>query len=518
MLESFESYHFPPFIIAVILLISSLVIFQFRKNWGILFLVLGSLSMAFFMANLDPFLNTWDEQQHALVAKNMTIHPFKPMLYSNPVLDYNHKIWTGNHIWLHKQPLFLWQMAASMKLFGVNVLAMRLPSVLMQAAMPYLIYRIGKIAMNEQTGFFAGFLFALMHFPLELVAGRYATDHNDVAFMFYTTWSIMCLFEYQHSKQRKWLILLGISAGCAVLVKWLTGLFVYLIAYVIQLTESKFKFWRIKDFMYLLLPFCISLIVFVPWQIYIFNQFPIEAESEFSAVSSHFFAAVEGHGGDWTYHLTIGIDQLYNSGLFIKLLLIATFIIGLWRIQKLEHRLSLALGVIFIYLFFSMASTKMLGFTLIVMPIVLLLIAATFDFAVIISQKHFKRLGKWMIICSLGALGFLFLNFKQIGKNHAPGITFENAGRENELKELKIIHELKREFDNDSKVVIFNSGITSTGYIEYMFFTNYTSYSFIPTKNQINKLAQEGYKIVILDRNNLSEDLRNNDIIQLFKI
>ena len=93
-------------------------------------------------------------------------------------------------------------MAASMKVFGANVIAVRLPSVLMHAFLPYLIYRIGKRVSTPRAGFIAAFIFALLHFPLELVAGRYATDHNDIAFLFYVTWSIMCLVEYHQSKAK----------------------------------------------------------------------------------------------------------------------------------------------------------------------------------------------------------------------------------------------------------------------------------------------------------------------------
>jgi len=43
---------------------------------------MGALGVRIFAAMLDPFLNTWDEQFHALVAKNMMANPFKPMLYA----------------------------------------------------------------------------------------------------------------------------------------------------------------------------------------------------------------------------------------------------------------------------------------------------------------------------------------------------------------------------------------------------------------------------------------------------
>ena len=73
-------------------------------------------------------LHLWDEQFHALVAKNLMADPLTPTLYRRPAIDYDFADWTKNHIWLHKPPLALWAMAASMRAFGVDAVAMRLPS------------------------------------------------------------------------------------------------------------------------------------------------------------------------------------------------------------------------------------------------------------------------------------------------------------------------------------------------------------------------------------------------------
>lgn len=149
----------------------------------------GALGLGFFMAALDPFLVLWDEQFHALVAKHLMEHPFKPMLYDAPALDYDYTYWAGNHIWLHKQPLFLWQMALSMKLFGVNALAVRLPSVLLHALAVLAVYRMWRIAVSQAVGYYGALFFAVANFPLEMVAGKYPTRHNDLVFMCYVAGS-----------------------------------------------------------------------------------------------------------------------------------------------------------------------------------------------------------------------------------------------------------------------------------------------------------------------------------------
>ncbi len=85
--------------------IFSIVLFlKDRQGMSILFLFIAGLILRLVVAGLDPFLWTWDEQYHALVARNMMTHPFKPMLVSNPLLEYDFRNWQANHVWVHKQP------------------------------------------------------------------------------------------------------------------------------------------------------------------------------------------------------------------------------------------------------------------------------------------------------------------------------------------------------------------------------------------------------------------------------
>lgn len=131
-----------------------------RKNYefALIIIMLCGLILRLFVAN-DFFLHEWDEQFHALVAKNLIKHPLIPTLYDNPILPYDFKAWNMNHIWVHKQPIPLWTMAASMCLFGVNEIALRLPSILLSTIGIGLIFYIGKYFFSEKTGLLAAFFF-----------------------------------------------------------------------------------------------------------------------------------------------------------------------------------------------------------------------------------------------------------------------------------------------------------------------------------------------------------------------
>lgn len=119
-----------------------------KKKTALLLLIISAFLLRLLMVSLDPYLQDWDERFHALVAKNMMDYPFKPMLRVYPIMPYDYKAWCCNHIWVHKQPLFLWQMALSMKIFGVNEIAMRLPSAVLGTITVLFIYQIASFGQK----------------------------------------------------------------------------------------------------------------------------------------------------------------------------------------------------------------------------------------------------------------------------------------------------------------------------------------------------------------------------------
>jgi len=273
----FSTEQVVPLILSGLFLIVSIISFKKQATLSLVFLFLGSLGLGYFIASLDNFLILWDEQYHALVAKNLSKDFLKPTLYSQPLLDYDYKCWPLNHIWLHKQPLFLWQMALSIKLFGDTEFAVRLPSIIMHAIIPLFIYRIGKISINKESGFYGAVFFALAYFPLELVAGRYSTDHNDIAFLFYVTASFWAWFEYTASQNKVWLLVIGLCSGFAVLVKWLMGLLIFVIWLCTKFVSDLGSGFKFKSYLPMLKSGVVSLFVFLPWQLYIHFKFQNEA-------------------------------------------------------------------------------------------------------------------------------------------------------------------------------------------------------------------------------------------------
>lgn len=502
----------------IILILSSLFIFlsvvifiEGKERLGLFFLFLGSLGLGIFISGLDQFLNLWDEQYHALVAKNLLQDPLKPVLYSEPVLAYNYDNWTANYIWLHKQPLFLWQIALSIKIFGINTLAVRIPSIIMHALLAPIIYRIGKIAVNPVAGFYGALFFSVAFYPLELLTGKFATDHNDIAFLFYVTAGIWAWFEYQNSKKRKWLFLIGIFSGCAVLVKWLTGLLVYGIWAITMGVYDKRSWLRWSAYRPLFFSLLISVLVFLPWQIYIFNQYPDEAAYEFKLNSQHFFHPVEGHGGNFFFHFS-SIGEIYGSGFLIPFLLIAGLIMLVKFSRSRIYSAACLSAILLVYIFFSFAATKMVSFCIIVSPFVFLGLGTLTDYVLIRLHSLFKSIRTKRIIdpiLILAVCWFIF-NFSKIKTLHA-----ESLGKKTEIpniQQMKFISSLERQL-GEGKFVIFNADIRLNGHIPVMYFTDYVAYNFIPTVQQIEDVRKKGYLVAIRKSNSLPEYIQHDSLI-----
>ncbi|TXI87502.1 MAG: hypothetical protein E6Q37_02070, partial [Crocinitomicaceae bacterium] len=167
----------------MLFIVFSIVSFYKSPKFTSLFLFLSAVSIAAAVANFTTYFFPWDEQFHALVGKNLAENPLFPKLYPSNPLGLKSSIWADSVIWLHKQPLFMWQMALSIKLFGNTVFAVRFPSVIFHGLLVVSVYRIGVLILDRNVGFIAALLVMHSTFLLGLLSGRIGTDHNDFVFL-----------------------------------------------------------------------------------------------------------------------------------------------------------------------------------------------------------------------------------------------------------------------------------------------------------------------------------------------
>ncbi len=430
---------------------------------------------------------SWDERFHALVAKNCIEFPFKPMLRANPILPVDHTAWCCNSLWLHKQPLFMWQIALSMKIFGVSTFALRLPSVIMGTLMILLVFKIAiRLTSNRNIALIAACLMCFSHFQLEQIAGAYGMDHNDVAFNFYILCSIWCLVEYLWRANWQWAALIGLFAGMAILNKWLTGLVVFAgwaicIFYIYSSTK------KLEGVLHFILALIVCVIVFLPWQIFILNKYPIEANFEYKVNTQHIYSIVQGHAGSIFYY----IKHLHKYfGIIPCIILIFTIprtIYKLWKQTMNNIRIHITLLSIFfiIYLFFSViVKTKLPSYVFIVAPLGCLYIAMGLNY--ISSYFKIKK------IILLPILLLLILDTLR-PDNIISDRKSSSIVRNNQIFNTQIYKSLYKLVPNEYKVII---NLPSYQDIDCMFYNNNkTAYQWYFTQEELAKLEKQKIKI-----------------------
>lgn len=475
--------------------ICSILFFLFTKRHKISLALLGlsGFLLRTIMIRVDPFLQDWDERFHALVAKNMMEFPFYPMLRENPILPYDPGAWCCNHIWVHKQPLFLWQMAISMKIFGVSEISIRIPSIIMGTLSIFMIYEIAKYwTKNINIAYLAALLFCFSFYQLELSSGRFQLGQNDITFAFYVTTSIWAFIRYiKNEYSLVWVLLIGLFIGCAVLTKWLVGLLVFGAWGLFVLLNKDLRTDK-TQYLKIALGFLVSIAIFLPWQLYIMKAFPLESSIMYEHNKRHIFEVLEKHTGDILYHF----EQMKTS--FGKYLFPFGLlgILGIFFQKRIKKSLSfslLAMIVVVVSFFSFVVPTKMPAFTNPVNALVWITIASgivmTIDFVFEKIKTKLTDIDKWKKFVFLGLfifLAFSSLRLKKITNFRKDWNTFRNI----KISNTDIYKNLHQKNLGDR--VIFNcKGLEQ---VELMFYQDVNAYTWYPKKNVLDSLSNENYQ------------------------
>lgn len=451
--------------------------FQASGNFkfAVLLLMLCGLLLRIY-TSMDFYLHEWDERYHALVAKNFILHPLTPTLYDNPIEIYNYKNWTANNIWLHKQPLPLWTMGFSMWLFGINEIALRIPSITLTTAGIWLTFSIASFFFSKKVGFLAAFLFSINGLIIELTGGRVATDHIDTFFLFFIELAIYFSIIFSQKKMMIYNMAAGISIGAAILSKWLPALIVLPVWLWLVIDSGHFNPKQIASQFVVLILSCI--LIFLPWQLYIEKIFPTETSWEASLNFKHLTEVIEEHSGPFYYYL----DQIrinYGELIYLPLLWFT------WQTIRTPSMKRMAILTWFWIplIIFSFAKTKMQAYILFTCP-ALFMITADFWF-VLVSYRTNHRL-KWLFNLILFLLIALPIRY-MIERVKPFNVSDRNPQWVKDLRKLSAL-----EIKNG---VLFNY----ENPIEAMFYTNLTVYPNIPDKAVVEGLISQGYYVLVND-------------------
>ncbi len=490
---------------SIILAGASILLYQSdRRKWALISLTLAAFVLHISAAFLDPFLNMWDEVFHAVAAKNMMEHPFTPMLHREPAMPITDH-WPHQHIWLHKPPFFLWLITLSIKIFGTEVWAVRIPSAILTAALVPITWRMGTILRNERVGFISAILVSFSYLLIELTAGSINTDHNDAIFIALVGFSIWSLLEYLKDPRWQWAAAIGLLCAAAILTKWYIGLLAFLPFSLIVLQR---KFDR-RTFLHFLLAISITSLLVGAWLWHIWTWFPTEAAYEVEFKSRHFSYPIDGHRGTWLFHLD-AIDDLVPP--FTWWIVVPAFVLLVVQVKERDHRIVLLSIFLAIHSFFMMAQTKMICYTMVLLPIYMIAIGNAIGLC--IDRVGTNRVQRWIFPIGMIVVLILALDPVRLVMRHSlPEELKEQRGwRRQFMEAIPVMEKLAAQLGDPRTTAIFN--MPSNHFLQFMFDHGHSTWDKMPTDEDAGRLIAKGYTVyAIQDGRGLDEFPQNVIVI-----
>lgn len=463
-----------------------------RDGLALGLVLLVALALRLMCAQLDPFLNIWDESVHAVVAKNMVSHPFTPMLFTDKELGLDFEWWTNTRIWLHKQPFFLWMMAASIGTFGNTVFALRLPSVLFTTALVYFTHGIGAGMHGRAVAFSAAVMMAWSYWFLMLVLGAVITDHNDAIFISLVGGSFWAWSQWRNRMSYTKAIVIGLFMGCAVLTKWLPGFMLMGGWGMVALLDGK---RRASEFRWMACAFLVACLVAVPWQISAWLRFPAEMAHEMALNALHLWTVVEGHEGGAKFYFT-SIEESF--GPFTGWLVFGGFLLSVVLAKRKDMRIMALTSVVVTYGLYSFAATKMSSFTMVVIPFLFIGLGQLVQLAQRPVSNPLVR-SILLLVPTLIFAGVMF-RVELIQRIHTEQVAqspFYSLYRGANLHNMGEIRRLDRFIGDRQEVVVFHVPFPAN--MNMMFFHGAQVSQDIPTPEKVDHLLKMGRTVIIVD-------------------
>ena len=426
-------------------------------------------------AGADLALHPWDERYHALVAKNLMTNPLVPTLIADPVLDYDYRNWASNHVWLHKPPFALWLQAGSMRLFGVGELQMRLPSIILSAAVVLATYGIGSMLLSPAVGLVAAAFHAVHGFSVDLAAGRRATDHVDTLLLFVVEAGVLLALIAVKRRPRFAGVVIGAATGLAYLTKSLSASLVLPIWAAMRLQTAR----AVDVAKEVAAAATVATAIALPWTMYVTRAFPLESAHERQYALRHVTEVIENQGGPmWTY--VWEMPRFFGELVWIPLGAAVALVMSSRGTPA--HR-ALILWISVPYLLFSIVATKMPAYVMIAAPAIFILQADFWMRLLMRRQSSETPVRRALLTASLVVLALLPARYL-LGPTGPLERRDRNPVWTQQLRALN-------EQIGARRAVIFNVPWP----VEVMFYTPYSAYDYPASQAQAETLRRRGYAV-----------------------
>lgn len=366
----------------------------FKSNKGIQIVIALVAGLLFIPFLGQVHLFDWDEINFAESAREM--------------------ITSGNYLTVQvnfepfweKPPLFIWMQVLSMKAFGINEFAARLPNAIGGILTLLVLFNIGKHLYNKRFGLLWVFVYAGSFLPFFY----FKSGIIDPWFNFFIFLGVFFILKYLHEPKTKFSILSALFIGLSILTKGPVGFLIFGLTFGIYLIAKRFKVkikWLdvgvyaivlafVGGFWFLLQIFDgnYNIIVdFISYQIYLFSK------------------EGAGHGGFLLYHFVILFIGVFPASIFALKSFRRNFD------ESLQQKMRLMMVILFwtVLILFTIVSTKIVHYSsMCYFPLTYL--AAYAIYQILEGKIQASNWLKWLVVSVGGLFALLIAVFPWIGK------------------------------------------------------------------------------------------------------
>ncbi|HEY4511301.1 MAG TPA: glycosyltransferase family 39 protein [Candidatus Paceibacterota bacterium] len=332
-----------------------------KLNRGLcIVLFLLSAFLLFFNLGKDAFID-YDEATYATVLRESIL--------SENYITFSYL----GEPWFDKPPLYFWLAGASVKLFGMNEFAERLPSAVAGLLLVILLYHTTlRLTKNPIAAFFAGAILTTNSSFID--AARQMRLDVPVTLCIVAT--IYCFLRRKDNA--RWLVGIGVAIGFGILMKSVIGFLAIPIICIISMFERDWSWLKQK---WLWLGAVGFFLVVVPWHYASFSHFgPIFWQEYFGKhIMSRFNSNMLG-GNITILDYVRNLFKLTEPWVLVFCGTLAWLILNFKKNKEaLRLPLALSLSAIFIFCLFSMSRTKLFYYLMPLYPLWALAIGLSFN-------------------------------------------------------------------------------------------------------------------------------------------
>ncbi len=465
------------FAIPFLLAFTLVTIYVFRKILSKNFkqlnltLLLFDLVIRVFVASYTD-LHTWDEKYHALISKNIFDSVLVPKLYVDYLIPFDFTDWTRTEIWLSKPFLPFTIVGTSLKIFGNNLIGLRLPSVVLGVFCVWIVIRIATILFNQSVGFLTGYFYAIHGLIIELNGGKLSSDHVENVFLFFALLSVFFFVRNINKFQYLNFAGLGVALAFAFLSKWIM---IFLIIFPMVLYCLRYLRSR-KHIFGFIVALSSSFMVLTPYLIFIFYHHPVEAKFMFDQFLLKIMYPDPTHNGKSTFYLV-------QLGKMCGQFLVVPFVWSIyhWFKTKNSNLLFVLFWLVIPIEVLSICSTKRPTYLAAIIPPALILISVFVlrNFEKLNSNKIFKIVGILVILLPIRYSLERVKPFETRSISQEWRVPLETLIKENE----------------NSNIIIY----TDPNSIKAMFYYDIVAYDQNLSTDNILSVKNKGYRVFKYD-------------------